>query len=477
MNISRNFFILLLFMVSGCDNESHIDYSSFNITPEIIPHQKQQGFIITDTYSPFNTPLEFKNLEYSTKELINSNWLSNPHYLEDIKNLIYQFNQINIKSSAIFIQALNNSALIYKTNMIEVNILKRALQKDVNQKLNHYQQELASINTHLEIIKKDEKQHIENINTLKTKIKEKQQHYTKLRRSLKSDLETILLNNDLVFDLISNINFKYKKDKALYCPKYLDVYQNINVISSNDCIYYNKEELISKIPKQYQHQVDITFNKYIPELWETMVKLNGYFESNYNKQVFDDYLQKDLMIANNDLIIKRTMKSEQNAQYSIKEYVNKSKQLHLEMNINIDKYLLDDNNRVDISSAAFYKKLSPLLTNNTIKNPIINFSLLYNNKNVVEKFTQQYATKILNEYPKTLSFHITNKGNFILPKIKANRYKIVIDIKESYSVIYNNCNILASPVDLTQQTPNTTIIEHNLNQIIRLQLFKQWYNS
>ncbi|PSU68894.1 hypothetical protein CTM67_20395 [Photobacterium phosphoreum] len=208
-----------------------------------------------------------------------------------------------------------------------------------------------------------------------------------------------------------------------------------------------------------------------------MVKLNGYFESNYNKQVFDDYLQKDLMIANNNLIIKRTMKSEQNAQYSIKEYVNKSKQLHLEMNINIDKYLLDDNNRVDISSAAFYKKLSPLLTNNTIKNPIINFSLLYNNKNVVEKFTQQYATKILNEYPKTLSFHITNKGNFILPKIKANRYKIVIDIKESYSVIYNNCNILASPVDLTQQTPNTTIIEHNLNQIIRLQLFKQWYNS
>ncbi|PTB31125.1 hypothetical protein DAT36_18525 [Photobacterium phosphoreum] len=244
-------------MVSGCDNESHIDYSSFNITPEIIPHQKQQGFIITDTYSPFNTPLEFKNLEYSTKALINSNWLSNPHYLEDINNLIYQFNQIDIKSSAIFIQALNNSALIYKTNMIEVNILKRALQKDVNQKLNYYQQELASINTHLEIIKKDEKQHIEKINTLKIKIKEKQQHYTKLRRSLKSDLETILLNNDLVFNLISNINFKYKKDKALYCSKYLDVYQNINVISSNDCIYYNKEELISKIPKQYLSLIHI----------------------------------------------------------------------------------------------------------------------------------------------------------------------------------------------------------------------------
>ena len=464
-------------MVSGCDNKSNIDYSSFNITPEIIPSQKQQGFIITDAYSPFNTPLEFKNLECTAKSLINSNWLSNPHYLEDINNLIYQFNQINIKSSDVFIQSLNNSALIYNRNMIEVNILKRKLQTDIDKKLSDYQQKLASIDTHLDIIKKDEKQHVEKINTIKTKIKEQQQYYANLRRSLKNDLHTILRDNDLVFDLISNIKFKYKEDKTLHCSKYFDIYQKINLTSSHNCIYYNKEELINKTPKQYHHQVSLVFNKYIPELWKTMVTLNGYFDLNYNKQVFDDYLQKDLMTANNNLAIKRTIKSQQNSQHAIEEYVNKSKQLHLKMDLNADKSLLDDNNIIDISSTEFHKKLSRLLTNRSIKNPIVNFSLLFNNKNLVENFTHEYATKILNEYPKKLSFNIKNNGDFILPKINANHYKIVIDVKKSYSVIYNSCSILTPPTDLTQKTPNTTAIEHNLNQIISQQLFKQWFNS
>ncbi|KJG14617.1 hypothetical protein UB38_01480 [Photobacterium iliopiscarium] len=132
-------------MVAGCDKESHIDYSSFNIQPEIIPDQKQQGFIITNNCSPFKTPLDFKNLEQASKSLINSNWLSNPYYLEEIHSLIYQFNQIHLKNADIFIQALHNSALIYKKNMVEVNIIKRKLQAETNKKIKYYQQKLSSI--------------------------------------------------------------------------------------------------------------------------------------------------------------------------------------------------------------------------------------------------------------------------------------------------------------------------------------------
>ncbi|MEC6882113.1 hypothetical protein [Photobacterium piscicola] len=476
MNILRNFFIMLC-MVAGCDKESHIDYSSFNIQPEVIPDQKQQGFIITNKCSPFKTPLDFKNLEYTSKALINSNWLSNPHYLEDINHLIYQFNQTHIKNANIFIQALNNSALIYKKNMIEVNIIKRKLQADIDAKLMYYQQELASINSHLEIIKKDEKQHLNEIKTIKNKIQEKQKYYIKLRRSLKHELQTILLDDDLTFDLISNIKFKYKTDKTLHCSKYLGEYQQITFTSPDTCIYYNKEELINKIPQQYQSQVNIVMNTYVPKLWKTMVLLNGYFESTYNKQVFDHYLQKDLMIANNNLAIKRTINMGRQSQHAIDNYVEQYNKLTMAMANNIDKTLLDDQNKVNISSMAFYEKLSPLRLGNKIKDPIVNFAILYNNKALVTKLTQEYATKILNEYPKELTFSIANNGNFILPKIRENNYKIIIDVKKSYSVIYNGHNTLTPPKDFSQQTPNTTSMGYNLNQIISQQLFKQWYNS
>lgn len=476
MNTLRNFMLLILCLIIGCDKKSHIDYSSFNIKPEIIPHQKQQGFIITKNCSPFKIPSQFNNLEYTAKKLINSHWLSNPNYLEDINHLIYLFNQTHIQKADVFIQALNNSALIYKKNMTTVNITKIKLQADINQKLNYYQQELMAIDTYLDIIKTDEKQYIENISCIKKEIKEKQQYYTKLRRSLKNDLQNMSLNDTLIFDIISEIKFKYRIDKTLHCSKYLDIYENIKLISPHSCIYYNKEELISKIPKEYQYNATIIFNKYIPELWKTMVQLNGYFEPNYNKQVFDKYLQKDLMIANNNLNIKRTIKKEQSSQYLIEKLIDKNKQLNKQMADDINKELLDENNLIDISSSAFYEEITPLLNKN-IKNPIMNFALLYNNKSLINSFTQEYATKILNEYPKELTFSIADNGSFTLPKIRGNHYKIVIDVKESYSVIYNSYNILTPPTDLRQNSPNTTSMEYNLNQIISQKLFRLWYNS
>ncbi len=477
MNISRNFFIIMLCMVAGCDKESHIDYSSFNIQPEVIPDQKQQGFIITNKCSPFKTPLDFKNLEYASKSLIRSNWLSNPHYLEDINNLIYQFNQTHIENAAIFIQALNNSALIYKKNMIEVNIIKRKLQTEINSKLMYYQHELASVNTRLETVKKDEKQHLKEISIIKNKIKEKQKYYIKLRRSLKNDLEAILLDDVLTLDLVSNINFKYKKDKTLHCSKYLGEYRQITFTSPDVCVYYNKEELLNKIPQKYQSKINVIMNTYVPELWKTMVGLNGYFEANYNKQVFDHYLQKDLMVANNNLAIKRTINMGKQSQHTIDNYIQQYNKLTIAMENNIDRALLDEQNQINISSKAFYQKLSPLLLSNKIKDPIVNFLILYNNKGLVTKLTQEYATKILNEYPKELTFNIASNGNFILPQIRGNNYKIAIDVKKSYSVIYNGHNVPAPPKDFSQKTPNTTSMGYNLNQIISQQLFKQWYNS
>ena len=360
--------------------------------------------------------------------------------------------------------------------MIEVNIIKRKLQADISQKLNYYQQQLTLINTQLEIMQINEKKQIKHISNIKNTIKEKQQYYTKLRRSLKRDLQAILLDNDLTFDLISDIKFKYRIDKTLHCSKYLDIYQKIKSTSPYACIYYNKEELINKIPKEKQHKIAVIIDTYIPKLWKIMVQLNGYFEYDYNKQVFDNYLQKDLMVANNNLAIKRTFKTEQQVQYSIEKLINKSKQLNIAMAANINKNLLDKDNMIDISSTAFYDQLLPLLSNN-IKDPTLNFSLLYNNKSLIKKFTQEYAIKILNEYPKKLTFSVADNGKFILPKIRENRYKIVIDVKESYSVIYNNDNILTLPTDLRRNTPNTIAMGYNLNQVISQKLFKQWYNS
>ncbi len=480
MTILSYFFILLLSILTGCDRESYIDYSSFNIKPEIISSQEHKGFIITDTCSPFYTPIEFENLERTSKALINSNWLSNPHYLEDINHLVYLFSNTNIKNSDIFIQTLNNSALIYKKNMTEVNMLKRKIQTDINYELDYYQQAIASLNTHLYIIQTHEQQQIENISIIKSNIRKKQQYYTKLRRSLRENLQTILHDNDLIFDIISDIKFKYTENNTLYCSKYLGAYQQLVSSSSHACIYYNKEDLIAKVPTKHQQQINVTLNKYIPKLWDTMVQLNGYFESDYNKQVFEHYLQKDLIIANNNLAIKRTLNHEQQSYHSIEKQLNRLKQLNQQMSTIMNSDLLDDNNKVNISTSEFYKELSPLLINGRINDPIINFSLLYNNKNLIKNFTHEYATKILNEYPKILTFNITSNGTFTLPKIREHHYKIVIDIKDSYSITYNynSQNILASPpTKLTQKNPNTMSMENNLNQIISQQLFNKWANS
>ncbi len=56
----------------------------------------------------------------------------------------------------------------------------------------------------------------------------------------------------------------------------------------------------------------------------------------------------------------------------------------------------------------FYTKLTPLLINGKVKDPIINFSLLYNNRVLIKNFTKEYATKILNEYPKSLTFVVAD---------------------------------------------------------------------
>lgn len=477
MNILNNFSILLLCIITGCDKNSYIDYSSFNIKPEIISSQEKQGFIITDTCSPFYTPSNFKKLKNSSRSLINSNWLSNPHYLEDINNLIYQFNQTHITDSDIFVKSLNNSASIYKNNMIEVNVLKRKLQVDINHKLNYYQQAIESINTRLSIMQMDEKQHIKNIETIRNSIKEKQLYYAKLRRTLTEELRKLQLNNSLIFNLISDIKFKYRVHNTLNCSKYLGSYQQITFSSPYACVYYNNEELIAKVPAKYQQQVSNIFDKHVPNLWATMLQLNGYFSSNYNKQISDSYLQKDLVIANNNLAIKRMINAELQPCNAIDIQQINLKKLNIAMTNDINKDLLDDNNEINISTPAFYDELSPLLTSGKIKDPIINFSLLYNNKILIRNFTNQYATKILNEYPKSLTFAIADNGSFILPKIREKRYKIVIDVKESYSVIYNGHHALVPPTTFTQNTPNTTSVKYNLNQVISQQLFKQWFIS
>lgn len=479
MNILRNFFILLPIMatLTGCDKENHIDYSSFNIKPEIILFQKHQGFIITDTISPFNIPLEFKQLKNASKSLINSNWLANPSYLEDINHLIYDFNQTHIKESNLFIQALNNSALIYKHNMIEVNNLKRNLQKDINHKLDYYQQEITSINTTLAIIEMPEIQHLKNIALIKTNIQKKQQYYVQLRRLLRNSLHSITLSNDLIADLISDINFKYKRKNTLYCSQYLGDYQQVTLSLPHACVYYNQDQLITKVPDIQQQQVKNILNQYVPQLWTTMVQLNGYFESDYNEQVFDNYLHKNLIIANNNLTTKRSLNAEWQGNYAIEKQVNKLKQLNIALSKNMNNHLLDEHKNINISTTEFYKKLSPLLTSGDVKDPISPFSQLYNNKIVIEKFSHEYATKILNTYPKELTFDITNNGTFTLPKIHANHYKIVIDVKENYSVIYNSCDISMLPKNLTRHTPNTSLIKYNLNQIISQQLFNQWANN
>ncbi|PSW59488.1 hypothetical protein C0W54_19970 [Photobacterium kishitanii] len=477
MNILSNFSLLLLCIITGCDKDSHIDYSSFNIKPEIISSQEQQGFIITDTCSPFNIPLDFTNLKNSSRTLINSDWLSNPHYLEDINNLIYLFNQAHISDSDVFINSLNNSALIYKNNMIEVNSLKRKLQTDINNKLNYYQQAIASITTRLSIMKMDEKQHIENVAMIKSAIKEKQNYYTKLRRNLTDDLSKLQLNDSLIFDLISEIKFKYKAHSTVNCSKYLGSYQQVTFPSTHACIYYNNAELIAKVPTKYQQQVNTIFDKHVPNLWNTMLQLNGYFASNYNKQVFDSYLQKDLVIATNNLAIKRTLNDEKQPCNTIDTQLKTLEKLNAAMTNDINKLLLDDNNEINISSPDFYTKLTPLLINGKVKDPIINFSLLYNNRVLIKNFTKEYATKILNEYPKSLTFVVADNGTFTLPKIRAKHYKVVIDIKENCSIVYDGRNILVPPTAFTKNTPHTTSVKYNLDQIISQQLFNQWFNT
>ncbi|OBU27258.1 hypothetical protein AYY22_03185 [Photobacterium kishitanii] len=147
------------------------------------------------------------------------------------------------------------------------------------------------------------------------------------------------------------------------------------------------------------------------------------------------------------------------------------------MTNNINKSLLDNNNEINISSPDFYTKLTPLLINGKVKDPIINFSLLYNNRVLIKKFTNEYATKILNEYPKSLTFVVADNGTFTLPKIRAKHYKVVIDINENYSIVYDGRNVLAPPTAFTKNTPNTTAIKYNLNQIISQQLFNQWFHT
>ncbi len=101
------------------------------------------------------------------------------------------------------------------------------------------------------------------------------------------------------------------------------------------------------------------------------------------------------------MAIKRTLNNEKQPCNTIDTQLKTLERLNAAMTNDINKLLLDDNNEINISSIPeFYTKLTPLLINGKVKDPIINFSLLYNNRVLIKKLHKRirhkkYLTNIL----------------------------------------------------------------------------------
>jgi hypothetical protein len=400
-----------IYMLVSCNSESHLDLSSFDLDSPVKKTDAINGFIITNSHNPLDVPEKFLKIQSLSAKLINQHWLENPNFILQITDLKMLLKSTNIVEANTYITTLEIAQKRYLKNMVAVRSQARFMQQDLDNTLNDYDQAIQVLTRELTLLETPEKTYQDNIKHLINDIKQATKKYSQLSNKYNKSL-TKIINNDITSSSdLYDLRFSFVEGPHTLCSRYKGMDELLNKVLEN-CVYINKEQILSGFNEEDRIEVSSHIDNFAPRLWNQLISLNGFFDTNNNVQYFENSLRQQLSTARKDLRDKQNIQHIDIAKL-VENYQTQISLLENQRQNILDNPLLTHDRKIDINQSSFVQSFQRLQTN--VKNPIKPFAQKFHDPNLSNAFIRAYAKKTIQCYPSELIFTVSHTGAFSLP--------------------------------------------------------------
>lgn len=458
-------------MLVSCNSESHLDLSSFDIDSPAKKTEAINGFIITNDHNPLDVPEKFLKIQSLSAELTNQHWLENPNFIIQINDLKVLLKSTNIVEADTYIIALEIAQKHYLKNMIAVRSQARLIQHDLNSTLNNYDRAIQVLTRDLTLLETPEKTLQKNIANSINNVTHATNKYSQLNSEFNQSLTSIINKEMTSSSALYDLKFSFVDGPHTLCRRYKGMAELLNEVMVN-CVYINKEEILSGFNKKDRVKVSNIIDDYAPQLWSQLTSLNGFFDTSNNVQYFDNSLRQRLSRARKDLRDKRNI-SIGDIDVLVRDYKAQISLLENKRKTILDNPLLTHDQKVDINQPSFVQYFQRLQTD--VKNPIKSFSQKIHNPNLSHAFIRAYAEKTIRCYPSELMFTVSHTGSFNLP-FRYKTQELVFDFHHNQQYLAFQGIFTASFPIVIKAGDSNVILRHgkSLTEKLDRRLREQW---
>jgi hypothetical protein len=474
MKLTYKLFLLsTIYMLVSCNSDSRLDLSSFDIDSPENKIEAINGFIVTNDHNPLDVPEAFLKIQSLSVALTNQNWLENPNFIIQINDLKQLLKSTDIVEANTYITALEVAQKLYLKNMIPVRSQARLMQQDFDNTLNEYDQAIHALTREVMLLETPEKTYKSNIKYLTNDIKQATKEYSQLCHEFNASLTHIINKDTTSTSELYYLKFSFIEGPHTLCSRYKGMNELLSEVLEN-CVYINKEEILSGFNKKDRIEVSNIIDNYAPQLWHKMTSLNGFFDTNNNIQYFKKNLRQQLSRARKDLRDRKNIQST-DVGILIENYQTQIFLLKNQRQKMIDNPLLTHNQKIDINQPSFVKYIHQLQTD--IIDPIESFSMKIQNPNLSNAFIRAYAEKSIKCYPAELMFAVSHTGSFSLP-FSYKAQKIVFDFHhEQQYLAFQGIVTTSFPIVIKASDSNVILKRgKSLTEKLDGRLREQWSN-
>lgn len=463
--ISKLSLISALCGLVACNAESRIELKSFDMASER-HNEIISGYIVTEQKDLLSVPEEFIKIHNLSHHLLEQHWLQNPNFIGDVTELKRLFRETRLPEAASFIATLNATKQRYLNNLDNVNAIAFAMQRDADKDLDGYQNTLEQLQHKIQLLETPEEAYHKKVASLEKEIRIESKRYGELSKSLHGSLQKILDDYMPGSQLIHQLKFNYDNLPHAMCRQFRGMSELVASISSN-CVYINRDQMLSAFPASLADEANKVINEHVPDLWRSMTRLNGYFDTSTNSQFFKDNLRSQLAKTRQALREKRYL-DQQQSEKLLENFKMQLASIEGKRSKVIDKGYLDQELRVDTASKAFIRLMKKA------QSPTLPYSEVYYDAGLQESFTKAYAKKLLTEYPAELYFTVSSDGVFSIPR-EAGAQQLVFNFADSSQYLTYDVVIQSSlPQVIDSQDQHAEMSSHSLLDELKGQLQKLW---
>ncbi|WP_299013368.1 hypothetical protein [uncultured Photobacterium sp.] len=463
--ISKLSLLSVLCGLVTCNAESQLEINSFN-TEQDRHAAIVSGYVITDQNDLLSVPEEFIHIHTLSHHLLEQHWLQNPNFIGDVTELKRLFRETQLPEAASFIATLEATKKRYLNNLDNVNAIANSMQREIDKDLDCYNLTIDKLQYKIQLLETPEETYQAKIQELENEIKLHSQHYSQLSKSLHQSLQQTLEKHALNTQLIHELKFNYEKQPHAICRQFKGMSELVSTIQNN-CVYINRDQLLSAFPTDLKSDAEKIIDAYAPDIWQTMTRLNGYFDTSTNRQYFKNNLKRQLAKARQALREKKYIDEKQST-LLLQKFRQQLAQAEQKRNDTIDVGYLDQHFRIDTSSKAFVRLME------NAQSPTEPFSEVYSASDIKQNFTDAYAKKLLMEYPAELYFTVSSNGLFSIPKQTSAQQLVFNFANNKKFLTYNVAKQSNLPHVIRSDSEHVELSSHSLLDELNTQLQKYW---